>query len=307
MIAMAGRRRSSPTRSPFRSSSVLLLGIVLLSCKSEPREQSGTGIEPTPAPASAPLPTNEAAFLAELMPLPGDAEAIEISYAVAGPALEGEMTILIREGGYKREQWELRTIGGEATLRSAGLTIVNPDQIWSAPEGQPGELRTNLLGALARAWAALDEEKRSAVAKAVRDWHALLDKRRAEVPGDRGQILGVPCLQTRIAAQNLCMWEEVGLFLRYEGSAFTIEATQIDRAPEVPADAFVLPPASRDAARVEPETIDFEAALDEAAMGNFAELFLLVSRTQALPKLERPKQAVEPEAAAESETGETGS
>ncbi|HVI00223.1 MAG TPA: hypothetical protein VM869_16010 [Enhygromyxa sp.] len=281
----------------------------MLSCKSESREQADENTEPTPAPAAAPLPTSEAEFLAELMPLPGDAEAIEITYAVAGPALEGEMTILIREGGHKREQWELRTIGGEATLRSAGLAIVNPDQIWSAPEGQPGELRTNLLGALARAWSGLDEAKRAAVAKAVRDWHALLDKRRAEVPGDRGQILGVPCLQTRIAAQNLCMWEEVGLFLRYEGSAFTIEATQIDRAPEVSADAFVLPPESRDATRAEPESIDFRAALDEAATGNFAELFLLVSRTQALPKLEHPQQqAAEPEApTTETETGETGS
>lgn len=285
---------------------VLLLACLLLSCKTESREQAGKHTEPTPALAAAPLPTTEAEFLAELMPLPGDAEAIEISYAIAGPALEGEMTILIREGGYKRERWELRTIGGEATLRSAGLTIVNPDQIWSAPEGQPGELRTNLLGALARAWVALDEAKRTAVAEAVRDWHALLDKRRAEVPGDRGQILGVPCLQTRVAAQNLCMWEEVGLFLRYEGSAFTIEATQIDRAPELSPDTFVLPPESRDATRVQLETIDFQAVLDEAATGNFAELFLLVSRTQALPKLEN-WQPAEPEAPQdESDETETG-
>jgi hypothetical protein len=106
------------------------------------------------------------------------------------------------------------------------------------------------------------------------------------------------------------MWEQVGLFLRYEGSAFTIEATQIDRAPEVAADAFVLPPESRVAAPVEPETIDFGAALDEAASGNFAELFLLVSRTQALPKLERPSATIDAGDAgappSETETGETG-
>lgn len=275
-----------------RASSLLVLGLALIGCKSEQREKPDQ--TQLAAPAPAPLPQTEAEFLAELMPLPGDAEAIEVRYAVTGPALEGELTILIGEGGYKREQWELRTIGGDATLRSAGTTIINPDQIWSAPEGQPGELRTNLLGALAGAWTKLDEQKRTAVAEAVRDWHALLRERRAEVPGDQGQILGVSCLQTRIAAQNLCMWEQVGLFLRYEGSAFTIEATQIDRAPELPADAFVLPPQARDAARVEPETIDFTAALDQAASGNFAELFLLVSRTQALPKLEQPQPTPPP-------------
>lgn len=275
-----------------RASSLLVLGLALIGCKSEQREKPDQ--TQLAAPAPAPLPQTEAEFLAELMPLPGDAEAIEVRYAVTGPALEGELTILIGEGGYKREQWELRTIGGDATLRSAGTTIINPEQIWSAPEGQPGELRTNLLGALAGAWTKLDEQKRTAVAEAVRDWHALLRERRAEVPGDQGQILGVSCLQTRIAAQNLCMWEQVGLFLRYEGSAFTIEATQIDRAPELPADAFVLPPQARDAARVEPETIDFTAALDQAASGNFAELFLLVSRTQALPKLEQPQPTPPP-------------
>jgi hypothetical protein len=283
-------------------SCVLAISVAFAGCKSESREKTGTAGEVAPAPATAPLPQTTPEFLAELMPLPGGAEALEITYAIAGPALEGEMTILIREGGFKREQWELRTIGGEPPLRSAGLAIVNPDQIWSAPEGQPGELQSNLLGPLARAWAGLDEEKRAAVGKAVRDWHALLAKRRAEVPGDQGQILGVPCLQTRIAAQNLCMWEEVGVFLRYEGSAFTIEATQIDRAPEISNEAFVLPPESRDAARVEPESIDFNAALDEAANGDFAELFLLVSRTRALPKLARPT-APEADEAAETETG----
>lgn len=272
-----------------RATRVAVLGVALIGCKSGERDKVESKTEIAPEVAPAPTPTTEAEFLAELMPLPDDAEAIEISYAVTGPTLEGEMTVLIREGGYKRERWELRTTGSPTELRSAGLAIVNPEQIWSAAEGQPGELRTNLLGALARAWLALDETRRAAVSKAVRDWHALLAERRKEVPGDRGEVLGVACLRTRIAAQNLCMWEEAGLFLRYEGSAFTIEATNIDRAPKVPADAFVLPPESRDATRIESEAIDFDAALAEAAEGNFAELGLLVSRTRALPKLSEPQ------------------
>ncbi|MFO7566246.1 MAG: hypothetical protein R6X02_26625 [Enhygromyxa sp.] len=265
----------------------LALAVALIGCKAGEGEQAKT--EAAPAPAQAPLPATEAELLAELMPLPGGAEAIEIRYAVTGPALEGELTILLRQGGYKRERWELRTSGGATQLRSAGLAVVNPEQIWSAPEGEPGELRTNLLGGLARAWLALDQAERAAVAEALRDWHELLARRRAEVPGDQGEVLGVACLRTRIAAQNLCMWEEAGVFLRYEGSAFTIEATQIDRSPTIPADAFTPPPESRDATRLEAEAVDFDAALAEAAKGNFADLVLLVSRTRALPKMAEPK------------------
>jgi hypothetical protein len=252
-------------------------------CNSERRDPATTEI--ASKPPAAPLPTNEAEFLAELVPLPEGAEAIEITYAVTGPALEGELTILVGEGGNKREQWELRTTGANTQLRTAGLAIVNAEQIWNGPEGEPGELRVNQLGGLARAWAALDPAKRAAVVEAHRDWRKLLDKRRAEVPGDQAEILGIHCLQTRIAAQNLCMWEEVGLFLRYEGSAFTIEATEIDRDPTVAADAFVLPPRSSGASTDKPESVDFGIALEQAADGNFAALFLLVSRARALPKL----------------------
>ncbi len=265
------------------------LALGLLACKPDaPAPESDAGSPPA-APAPAPMPTSEAELLAELIPLPNGAEAIEIHYAVTGPALEGEMTILVGAGGRKRERWELRTTGANAALRSAGLAIVNHEQIWHGGEGAPGELRPNQLGALARAWAALDAERREAVVTAIREWQAKLAERRAEVPGDRGEVLGVPCLQTRVAAQNLCMWEEVGLFLRYEGSAFTIEATEINRKPSVAADAFALPPEASGAALVEVAPVDFRAALDKAAAGEFAELFLLVSQTRALPRLEQPK------------------
>ncbi len=269
-----------------RHLTIAALALALLGCKTEQDTPQQTGAEQPSKPESSPIPTTEAGFLAELIPLPDGGEAIEITYAVTGPALEGEMTVLIGEGGRKREQWELRTTG--ADLRSAGLAIVNANQIWHAPEGQPGELRKNHLGGLAKAWSELDENKRAAVVTAIRDWQAMLEKRRAEVPGDQTKILGASCLQTRIAAQNLCMWEAVGVFLRYEGSAFTIEATQIDRAPKLPADAFELPPEASAATIVEVPPIDFATALDQAAEGNFAELFLLVSQTRALPKLERP-------------------
>jgi hypothetical protein len=276
----------------------LAVVLVLAGCKPDAPESSQAS-EGRSGPAAAPLPKTEADFLAELLPLPTESGAIEIRYAVTGPALEGELTMLVREGGYKRETWELRTTGTPTPLRSTGLTVVNPEHIWTkasvdgpapseaAPSKQspPGQLRSYSLGALARAWAALDSEQRDAVAKAIRDWHGLLDKRRAEVPGDQTRILDVACLQTRVAAQNLCLWEQAGVFLRYEGSAFTIEAEAIDRDPAIPTDAFTLPPEAKSATPTPAAPVDFGRALEQAAAGDFGELFMLTAQIQALPEM----------------------
>jgi hypothetical protein len=274
---------------------LLWVVLALTGCKPDAPESSTKGEAASAAPE--PLPQTEADFLAELLPLPTESGAIEIRYAVTGPALEGELTMLVREGGYKRETWELRTTGTPSPMRSAGLTIANPEHIWTkalvdgeptqAGEGPPGQLRSYSLGALARAWAALDSEQRDAVAKAIRDWHSLLDKRRAEVPGDQTRILDVACLQTRVAAQNLCLWEQAGVFLRYEGSAFTIEAEAIDRDPSIPSDAFTLPPEAKSVTPIPAAPVDFAVALEQAAQGNFGELFLLTAQIQALPDLTR--------------------
>jgi hypothetical protein len=55
------------------------------------------------------------------------------------------------------------------------------------------------------------------------------------------QILGIECLWLRLAAQSLCLWEETGLPMAYEGSRFALKALEVDRVPEVRADTFALP------------------------------------------------------------------
>ena len=281
--------RIPPTPPPTSLLCACLL-LAAAACKPDTPDSSAGQDSASRAATPDPLPTTEAEFLAELLPLPTDGGAIEIRYAVTGPALEGELTMLVREGGYKRETWELRTTGTPTPLRSAGLTIVNPEHIWTKPEGQPGQLRSHDLGALGRAWSGLEPDQRDAVATALRDWHGLLAKRRAEVPGDQTRILDVACLQTRVAAQNLCLWEEAGLFLRYEGSAFTIEAESIDRAPAVSADAFALPAEAKAATPVPAPKVDIAAALEQAATGNFGELFLLTAQIQAPPDVRAPTE-----------------
>jgi len=269
-----------------------MLGISTAACTLNDRKQADATTEQQPSEPE--LPTTEAEFLRELLRLPGDAEAIEVRYAVTGPALAGELTILVGAGGYKREQWALRTTGGDPdaspapVLQTQGLTITNPTHTWTAASGAAGELKPNLLGELAGAWAALDEPRRARVVVAIREWHELLAKRRRSSPGGTSTILDVSCLLVRTAAQGLCMWEEADLFLRYEGAAFNIEATQIDRAPTLSAASFELPAEASAATVLEAAPVNYDAALDAAAKGDLAELFLIVSWTRTLPELTAP-------------------
>ncbi|PRP90502.1 hypothetical protein ENSA5_64170 [Enhygromyxa salina] len=242
--------------------------------------------------AAAAMPTSEAEFLAELVPLPGDSEAIEVRYAITGPALSGEMTTSITAGGKRRDAWVLRSTAGDTELRAAGTTIVNAEQIWTANEGEAGEIRDNHLAELARAFMRLEPEARAPVVESIRAWHRLLAEQREESRGDRAEVLGVSCLQTRVAAQNVCMWEETGLLLRYEGSAFTIEATEIDLAAKLEADAFLLPRAAAKA-EVQPApssgpAYDYDKILDEIAAGSYGKVSVLVVASQGVPTLRLP-------------------
>lgn len=267
---------------------VLALACMLASaaCKTD-KQDGGKSEEEAPAAAVA-TPTSEAAFLAELVPLPEGVEAVEIHYAITGPALRGTMTTTVAAGGARIDRWELSSTV-DPTLRSAGTTLVNADHVWSAAEGSAGELRPNHLGALARAYLDLDQDARAAVVESIRSWHAMLAEQRARDQGARTQIQGESCLRTRVAAQNVCMWEEVGVLLRYEGSAFTIEATKIDHSPTLSPDAFMLPRVADGAKELPGETHDYAQILTEIAAGSYGRVSALVVGANVLPSLSVPE------------------
>jgi hypothetical protein len=272
---------------------VAAAGLALLGCKSSEQGGSEAGAAKAEAgevEAAAPIPTTEAGFLAELVPLPEGAEAIAVEYEITGPALVGEMTTTITAGGKRRDDWELRSTTSDTTLRAAGSTIVNPSRIWTASEGSGGELRQNPLAELAAAYMRLEPEARAGVVESIRAWHRLLAEQRERERGRRAEVLGVSCLQTRIAAQNVCMWEETGLLLRYEGSAFTIEAKKIDRDPKLEAGVFELPP---EAAELEVTPVaeqDYDQILQDIAAGSYGSVSALVLGSRGLPSLSLPKQ-----------------
>jgi hypothetical protein len=279
---------------------VLMLGLTGLfglfgACKGGERPADSTpASESTPADPPAPLPTNEAEFLAELAPLPDGASAIEVRYQitqVTGSALTGEMTITLAAGGNRREHWQLLAGTGAAALSMTGLRIVTPDLVWIANEGAPGELSTNHLGALARAYLQLPEDARTPIVESIRAWHRMLAEQRTRDDSATAEVLGVTCLQTRIAAQNVCMWEETGLLLRYEGSAFRIEATHIDRAPKLGPDVFALPPEAKSATPITTAEQNYEQVLQDVAAGSYGSVSALLFAGEALPALRMPEPA----------------
>lgn len=266
---------------------VALVGVLASpACKDDAKTDDSGAAQPD---APAPAPSSEDAFLAELAPLPDNAEAIELHYEIRGPALRGEMVVTVAAGGKRREQWELRAETGETELRTAGLTVINPEHRWVGTDGAGGELHQNHLAGLARAYLALEPDARAKVAESIRAWHRMLAEQRERDGGERDELLGVSCLRTRIAGQNVCMWEETGLLLRYEGSAFTIEATEIDRSPTLEPGAFVLPPEARTLEPKPGETPNYAGILDEIAEGSYGSVSLLVLGGDAVPALRVPQ------------------
>lgn len=223
---------------------------------------------PVVVPAEAPLPEDRQEILRELSPLP--TESLLVVYEVEGPGgLRGNLEVLARPGGLRRENWTLQVpLGDEGERRLAGSTIQTPEGVWI--EGEPLESFTpSALGALADAYLTLDAEHRRAFVGQLRAFHAMLAAAREEddVPGE--VILGVPCHETRVANIRMCVWEATGLPLRYRGEGLTLRALNIDSQASIGDSAFALPfspPSSG------PAGFDATASLARFVEGELAEL-----------------------------------
>lgn len=269
----------------MKSARVLVLAS-LLACRPATQSDEGSADAATPtgeAQSSAPRPgpSDEAGVLALLAPLPvaEDRESpdavLELRYRISGPDnLGGELVALHKAGGYRSERWTMR---GDAGLDIAGRTIATPSVQWTSVGEQAGERRERPLAALAKAYLALAPERREAALANLRAFRADLAKSRLEQPGEGETLAGERCVTMRIAAQDLCLWEETGLLLRYEGAAFSLVVTAIERDPIVPADAFELPAVAKDATLVEVPKVDAPALLEGLAAGKVAPLVELLA------------------------------
>jgi hypothetical protein len=268
---------------------VLALGVVLLGCPSEtPRdEKQNSDVAPesveTPKPKS---PTDEAGVLELLAPMPEG--AVELRHAITGPGgLAGELVIVQKSGGWRSERWTMTS--GEGQLAVEGRTIATPRLLWTGTGAEPGEKVDLHLGAIADAWLALPPERRDAAATNLAQWRAELEKSRLEQPGEGETIAGVRCVKMRIAAQNLCLWEETGLLLRYEGAAFELVATKVTTNPTIAKDAFELPAQAKDAKQVAVEPIDAKALVEGLADGKVGPIAAVLAPGMRLPTIAKPE------------------
>ncbi|MEM6995613.1 MAG: hypothetical protein AAF721_34195, partial [Myxococcota bacterium] len=192
------------------------------------------------ASTAARLPQTRTEFLDVVAPLPFD--AVRVQYEVSGPGgLAGTLEILLKAGGERRESWMLQLPLAEGEVRTiAASAVQTADFVW-AGTGDTLEVDRAPLGALADAYLALPSDERRRVIESLAAFRTRVDVARTDAPGTGREILDVPCLATRLAAQELCVWEATGLPLDYRGNAFVMRATAIETDATVPDGAFEVP------------------------------------------------------------------
>jgi len=223
---------------------------------------------PRPELAEATLPADRTALLRELAPLPS--ESLLVVYEIEGPGgVTGNLEVLARPGGWRRENWTIHVpLGEEGSRQLDGSTVQTPDGVWI--EGSDDPPAPSPLGALAEAWLALPEGSRRAVIEQLRAHRQALAAARAAEGEASERILDVPCHVTRVATIEMCLWEATGLPLRYASDGLRLRAVHIDDQANIGARAFEPPAPARAAGAV--PGLDPVAVLAKAAAGDLAEL-----------------------------------
>lgn len=225
-------------------------------------------------PTGAPLPTTSTEILAELAPVPDG--AVVIVYDVIGPAgMAGTLEVLAASGGYRRDNWTLSLPLPDGPREIRGSAVQTPTSSWRAEGEGVGVVESGRMGELADAIARLDPALRIAVMTQVRSWQAELALARTEDPGERENVAGIECVRVRAGGGEVCTWEEAGLPLRYDGAAFSIVASHIERGAELGVHAFEIPADAARSPLVEPPR-DLSGALAKVAAGDRAALLRLV-------------------------------
>ncbi len=265
----------------------LVLGsLALVACGGDARTQRKSEAVQGAIGQTQDPPSTREEFLAALAPLPGP--RVRIVYDVDGPGtLAGTLEVLATPGGFRRENWSLsRATGAGEPTQTRGTTIQTPDRLWSALDGEPGIEARSPIGAVADAYLSLDAGDRLKATESLRRWQADLARARVEHPGDTATVADQTCLRMRVAAQELCLWEQTGLPLEYRGAEFSVTATRVELEAEFDLEAFTFPADAQRARTVElPERLRVEprASVDALANGDYASLAIVLTPGLRLP------------------------
>lgn len=251
---------------------------LLVGCGQAPATAPADFSDLTPPPAAdeADVPATREAFLARLAPLPYD--SVRIVYEVTGPGgMTGTLELLAAPGGRRREAWALKIEREDAgSIAIGGGSVQTPDRSWTDAVDGAAVVRRVPLGPIADAYLRLPDPARVRVTKSLRRYHAELDAARTTHPGqERETIEGQSCLMTRVTGHDLCIWEETGLPLRYQGRTFTVVAREIEVDTEVHPGAFALPPGGKRATD-DGAAFDPAQSIERLAKGDAAELSRLL-------------------------------
>lgn len=202
---------------------------------------AAAGLLPGRMPTAAgPIPEDVDGVLLELAPVPEG--AVVIVYDVLGPAgLSGTLEVLAAAGGHRRDNWTISLPLPDGPREIRGSAVQTPTANWRAEGEDVGTVEAGGLGDVAQAIVALDPEARATVIEQIRSWRDELALAREEDPGEQEIVAGLPCVRVRAGGGEVCTWEEAGLPLRYDGAAFSIVATHVERGAELGARAFEIP------------------------------------------------------------------
>jgi hypothetical protein len=242
------------------------------------------------ASTKAQVPRTRAGFLAELAPQLGG--ELLVVYDVEGPAgIAGSLELVTKAGGFRRETWSIvLQVAGQEDVHIEGSTIQTPERVWTGVGDEPGVITTSPLRALADGYLSLQPAEQARVVASLRAWHTDLSKVRAKHPGEVREVLGVQCLWLQIAAQHVCLWEEMGVPLRYRGRSFALEAKTIERDPEVSKHTFEFPEQAQKAREVPAPgslVLDPLESLHRLADGDYAPMALVLQPGLRIPLPER--------------------
>ncbi len=272
------RRRCLTALLALTACDLLATGTAPTEPRAEPRA-SATALGATAPTAVAPLPVDAPGILAELAPIPDG--AVVIVYDVIGPGgMSGTLEVLAAAGGYRRDNWTISLPLPDGPREIRGSAVQTPTSSWRAEGETSGVVEPGRLGALADAIAKLDPALRIAVLTQLRSWQAELTLARAEDPGERENVAGIDCVRVRAGGGEVCTWEEAGLPMRYDGAAFSIVASHVERGAELGIHAFEIPADAARSPLLDTPGLDtprdLAAALAKVAAGDRAELLRLV-------------------------------